>query len=156
MKKLIFLLTIVLLGILQVTLLDHFRLFNIRPDLLLICAVIASLTFNLRTALFFSAFAGIFKDLFVGSAFCINTLLFSLWSFLIVELSRQIPLEEISLRMALMLIVTILHNLASGLLMLSLGNSISLGIFLRILLIETVLTALFFPLVSRILKPAYS
>ena len=150
MKKYFFLLFIVGLGILQVTLLDGFRFFSVRPDFLLIAVVIASLTFDLRTALLLCAFAGIFKDLFGATGFGFNTVLFTTWSFLIIQLSRLIPLDEMLMQAGLVLIVAFLHNLVTGFYMLSLGSIIPFGIFLRILILETLLTALFFPLLAKL------
>lgn len=153
MRKWIFFFIIVLLGIVQLTVLDYFKIFNIKPDLLLICVVIASLIFELKPAMVLSVFAGIFKDAFgVVSTLPINTLLFALWSFLIVRLSKNISLDNNLMRLFLVFIVTILHNTITGLIFIYSGKLVPLGIFLRIVSIEAIYTALILPLVFRIIK----
>lgn len=156
MRKFVFLVIVLLLGLLQVTILDWIKLFNLKPDLLLISVVIAALFFNLRWALFFSLFAGIFKDAFATLPFGINTFLFVLWALCIVRLSRQISLEENLLRLVLIFVIALLQNIITGLALVYSGNFIALGIFLRIVLLGSLYTAVAFALVSRIIKPVYA
>lgn len=155
MKKFIFFLVVFLAGLLQVTIINYFRIFTIKPCLFLIFVVIASLTFELKWALIFSLFAGIFKDIFCISAFGINTALFLLWSFLIVRLSRGISIENNILRCGLVLIVVFLHDLFVGLIYLYSGNYVPLGIFLRIITLHPIYTALILPLVFKPMKALY-
>lgn len=155
MKKFIFFLAVFLAGLLQVTILNNFRILTIKPCLLLIFVLIASLTFELRWALVFSLFAGIFKDIFSISAFGINTVLFLLWSFLIVRLSREISIENNVLRCGLVLIVTFLHDIFVGLIYVYSGNYVPLGIFLRIITVQPIYTALILPIVFKQMKPFY-
>ena len=156
MKKYLFLLLILILGLLQVTILDHFRLFNVRPDLLLLCVVIAALSFDLRSALIFGIFAGLLKDCFSANTFGLNTLLFCLWSILLSRIARLVILDDELFQAATVFILVIIHNLVFGLIILSQGSFVSLGIFLRIVALETILTTIFFPLVIRISKPIYT
>jgi rod shape-determining protein MreD len=149
-KNIFFLFVIVILGILQVTLLDYFRVFGIRPDLLLICVVVASLVFEFKWAFILSIFAGIFKDACGVSTFGINTLLFPIWCLLIARLNREITLDNNLIHMGLVFIVTILHNIVSGMISVYSGNVIPLGIFLRIVIIESIYTALVLPLIFKI------
>lgn len=155
MKKFIFFLAVFLAGLLQVTILNYFRILTIKPCLFLIFVVIASLTFELKWALIFSLFAGIFKDIFSISAFGINTALFLLWSFLIVRLSREISIENNLLRCGLVLIVTFLHDIFVGLIYAYSGNYVPLGIFLRIITLQPIFTALILPIVFKPMKPFY-
>lgn len=156
MKKWFFLLIIVILGALQVTILDYLKIFHVRPDLLLITLVVASLNFDLRTAIIFGAFAGIIKDVFGASAFGLNTLLFPLWSFLLYKLSREITVDDDLIRMGLVAALVIIHNIAFGIILISKGEFVSFGIYLRIVIVETVLTTLVSPLVFMISRPVYS
>lgn len=152
MKKWIFLLIIVILGALQVTILDYLRIFHVRPDLLLITLVVASLNFDLRRAIIFGLFAGIIKDVFGAGTFGLNTLLFPLWSFLLFKLSRQISVDDDLIRMGLVAVLVIVHNTVFGIILISQGELISFGIYLRIVIVETILTTLVSPLVFRISK----
>lgn len=152
MKNLIFLSVIIILGLLQLTFLDSFRLFNIKPDLLLLSALIGSMFLEKKWALVLSLFAGIFKDAFGAGAFGINTLLFCLWSLLIIKLTKLISIEENFLRMGLIFMVVFLHNIIYGLILVYLGNFIPVGIILRIVFVESIYTALFFPVIFKIIK----
>lgn len=152
MKKLYFFLATFILGILQVSLLDYFKIFNVKPDLLLISAIIASLAFKFHWAVFLSIFAGLFKDAFSTGIFGINTLLFSLWCFLIAKVTRKLSLEDDIMRIALIFLVALFHHIIMGLLFLYLGKPIALGIFMRIITIESIYTAAVSPLVFKMLK----
>lgn len=151
-KKWIFLFVIVILCLSQVTLLNRFSIFNVRPDFLLAVLVIGSLDFDLRWVLILSIFAGMLKDIFGASPVAVNTVLFPLWGFLLHKLSRLINIDEILIQMVLVSILFFVHNIFTGLILISLGELIPLGIFMRILFLGSFLTALFFPLVLEITK----
>ena len=154
MNKLIFLAVIFLIGLLQATILDSFKFFWVKPDLLLVSAVIASLYFNLRWAMAAACLAGLLKDITGVGAFGIYTLLFPLWSFLIIRLSKQISLEHDFMPPAVVFVTVILSSIIVRAAFLLLGAPvISLGIFLRVTLIESLYTALAFPLLFKITKP---
>lgn len=156
MKKRILFLIIIICGLLQVTILNNIRVFNAKPDLLLICMVLASLTFELKWAFALSVFCGVFKDIFFQAPFGINTLLFSLWCLLIVELAKKISIDFDLIKIGLILIVSIFHNIVIGIIVIYAGNFIPLGIFLRVVSIESVYTAIFAPLVLEVISHIYS
>jgi len=147
MRNWIFFLIVIVLGLLQATILNYFKVFGAGPDLLLITVVVASLVFEFRWAFVLSVFAGLFKDVFGTNVFGINTLLFPLWSFLIVRLNKEITLDYNFIRMVLAFIVSILHNTITGLTLIYSGNLIPLGLFLRIVFIQSVYTAVVLPLI---------
>ena len=149
MKKLIFISIIIIFVLLQATVLNYVNIFNVKPDLLLISVIIASLFFEPVWAISLSIFAGILKDIFSVNAFGMNTVLFFLWSFLIIKLSRKIIFDSNYIRLALMFIIAILNSIIVRLIFLFLGNFISWGIFLRITFIESLYTALIFLLVLK-------
>jgi len=156
MKKFIYFLIIIASAILQATLMENVRIFSVKPDLLLICAVLGSLIFNFRWALTFSASCGFLKDCFSASAFGINTLLFCLWCILIIELSKKITIDYDFIKVALLFIVCVIHNIALGAILMYLGNFIPFGIFFRNCLMSAVCTTLFLPLIFQITNPIYS
>jgi len=149
-KKLIFISVIIIFVLLEATVLNCVNVFNVKPDLLLACVIIASLFLEPAWAIFLSIFAGILKDIFSVNAFGMNTILFFLWSLLIVRLSRKITFESNYIRLALVFIIAVLNNIVIRLVFLFLGNFISWGIFLRITFIESLYTALIFPLVLKL------
>ncbi len=149
MKQLIFISVIIIFVLLEATVLNCVNVFNVQPDLLLACVIIASLFLEPAWAIFLSIFAGILKDIFSVNAFGMNTIFFFLWSLLIVRLSRKITFESNYIRLALVFIIVMLNNIVIRLVFLFLGNFISWGIFLRITFIESLYTALIFPLVLK-------
>ena len=149
MKKLIFISVIIILVLLEATVLNYVNIFNVKPDLLLISVIIASLFFAPGWAISLSIFAGILKDIFSVNAFGMNTILFFLWSFLIIKLSRKIIFDSNYIRLALIFIIAILNSIISRLIFLFSGNFISWGIFLRITSVESLYTALIFLLVLK-------
>lgn len=153
MRAFIFFLIIILCGTLQATVLGHFRVFNVKPDLLLLDMVMASLIFKPRLALSFSIFAGIFKDAFSAYTFGINMVLFPLWSLLIIFLSGKITLEDDYIRLGLALSVAFIHNMAAGLLSVSAGSFIPLGILLRIIFVGAIYTGASFFLFVKFATP---
>ncbi|MFH0935326.1 MAG: rod shape-determining protein MreD [Candidatus Omnitrophota bacterium] len=152
MKNWLFFLVILFLGVLELTVLGYFKIFNIKPDFLLISAVLASLLLKPQPAIALSLSAGLIKDCFSSNLFGINTVLFVLWSFLILKLNRKISLENNFLRLGLVFVVALLHNTASGIILLYLGRAIPAGIFLRMVLIGSLYTTLVSPLVFGIIK----
>lgn len=141
---------IIILAFVQVVFLEYVKVFNVKPDLLLISAVIASFIFKRKLSLALVLFAGLIKDVFGSSSYGINMLLFSLWYFLIVILSRQITMDNSIIRLVLMFIISIFHNLISGLMLFYLGKSLAVGIFIRTIILASIYTTAIFPLIYNL------
>lgn len=154
-KKWFYLLIIALIGIVQLTLMDYFKLFGVKPDLLLISVILASLFYDMRWALLCSVFAGILKDVFGAAAFGINTSLFCLFSFAIIELAKKISIDNAFRQASLVFIISFLYNLTIGIVSIYSGNFIPLGIFLKILFISSAYTALLYLLFFKIAGPVF-
>ncbi|MBI4972572.1 MAG: rod shape-determining protein MreD [Candidatus Omnitrophica bacterium] len=147
MKKRFFLIMIIAV-ILEAAVLDYFKIFGVKPDLILLSVIAPSLYYlETKWCVFFAILAGILKDVLGINSFGINTFLFPLWVILILKVSKKISLDINFIRIAIVLAVTILNNLAAGLILLSWGRFIPLLSFLRILLVQTVYTtAVSYPL----------
>ncbi|MFH1414271.1 MAG: rod shape-determining protein MreD [Candidatus Omnitrophota bacterium] len=152
MNKFKFFILIIGLALIQLIFLEYFKFFGVTADLLLISVVIASLTFRFRSAMVMAVFAGLIKDAFAAGSFGLNTLLFPLWTFLILRLSREIAIDSNMIRLGLIWIIALLENIIRGLVLIYLDKSIPLGIFLRIIFIGSVYTAIVFPLIYNISK----
>jgi len=148
MKKWVFLLVIIASGIIQVNMPDYFKIFGVKPNLLLIAVVAAATHYRLRWVLFFSIISGIFMDAFSARYFALNTALFIFWGVAIYKLSRKIDIDNNFRRFVLIMVVVLLHNIISAVALLYLGNSIPLGIILRIIFFECLYTAFILPLLS--------
>lgn len=152
-RKIIYLFIILIMGILQVTLLDSFKIFNVKPDLLLISVILATLIFELRWALSLGIVAAILKDSLGASVFGVNTILFPLWIFLVMKISRKIPLDNNLIRMALVFIIVIAHNIITRVIFFVSGNSLApLAIFFWVTFLESLYTTAILPLALRIFK----
>jgi rod shape-determining protein MreD len=137
------------LGLFQLTFLHYFRVFGVQPDLFLVGVVLASLLLQERLAIIFSIALGIFKDAFSPAALGLDILLFGLWSFLIVKITRKVSLEDNLSRTLLVFIIALLQNIASGLSLAYSGSFIPTGIFLRAVFLGALYTALALALILR-------
>lgn len=142
----------VILGFLQITILDNFRVFGVKPDLILIAVFIAAVSLNFKPALGVGLLAGIFKDAFTSNVLSFNALLFPLWVFVIAKLIKRVSIEDNISRIFLLFFVALLNNIISGLVLIYSIGSLSFGIFLRITFLASVYTALIFALILKIIK----
>lgn len=153
MRKWHFLLIILGLGLLQAGFPYSFRLFNIKPDLILISVVVAGIHLEFRTALGVAVFAGVLKDALGVSAVGINTVLFPAWCFIVRRLSREISLGDDYLHPVFVFIAVILNDAAARMAFMFLGSFLSWGIFLRVIFLESLYTVLATYLIFRFIKP---
>lgn len=153
MRKLFFTLIVIILSLIQATLINYFQIFLVKPDFLLIVVVLASLFFNSGWAITFSLFAGILKDSLAINTLGINTLIFPLWSLMVIRLSRKISIENDLRRGILIFIVVVANDLVTRIAQFCLGNIISSGIFLKIIILESLYTAIISPLVFKVIQP---
>jgi len=149
-RKKNFVFLILFLALLQVTFLQYFRIFGIKPDLFLICVVISSLYFEVVYALAMSLLCGILKDTFSIGIFGINTFFFPILSFLVMKLSRKVDLDNTPVLCAAAFLVTFFYGIISRIAFSYMGMVIPFWAFLRISLLESLYTALIFPLVIRV------
>lgn len=146
MKNLAFFIFILACAFLQVTFLDFFRAFGVKPDLILMAMVIVNLTLDRKWAFGLSVFSGMLKDLLALHTFGVNTLSFALWSYLLIKLSRKVSLESMYLRMALLFVVLVSNDIITR-------AALPFGIFLRITFLEAVYTACLLPLAFKAVRP---
>jgi cell shape-determining protein MreD len=107
---------------------------------------------DFKTALVFAIFCGLLKDVFLASPVALNTILFSLWSYLIHKLSTQISTENDYVRLGITLFIVLLNNIIIGFFIINSGNIIPFFIFLRNLIIPTLYTVALFPLIFNLIK----
>lgn len=138
--------------ILQITVVPYFKIFGIKPDLILISIVIVSLSCDLKLALGLSILAGAFKDIFGANTLAINSLASGLWSFLVIKLSRCIAIDINLSRAGLIFVIAILNAFVMRIFFWYLGTYVPLGIFLRISFLDSLYTSLVSLLVFRVLK----
>jgi len=153
MKKALFLIVIAVLAVVQVTVLDAARVWGVKPDLLLIAMVIASLSFDFKWAVSFAFICGALKDMFFAMRFGVNAVLFTLLAFSIYKLSRKIFIEDELSCLILAFAVAFANNLVLFFVFLFKSISVAPVSFFRIGLFGSIYTALSFLLIYRLVKP---
>jgi rod shape-determining protein MreD len=141
-----FFLLIAIAALLQATVLDYFKIFSCKPDLILVYLILGNIIFEFKRALFLSIFAGLLKDALSLWAFSINTPLFAFWSFLIAKLKRNLTLDDIFVRILLVLVIALLQNLIVGVRLIFSQARIPLGTFVGIAAWASIYTAAILPL----------
>jgi len=144
---------ILVMGLLQVTVFDVFKLFNIKPDLLLISVVIAGLSFDFFWVLVYSLIAGAFKDIFGTNTFGLNTVLFVILGYLVSKANKEISIDFFLIRILVMAVVALASGIVNASALVYFGNIIPLGVMLRSIILNTIYTTALFPIVSKITKP---
>lgn len=153
MKNLKFFALIILSGLLQSTLLGNFRIFGVKPDLLLILVVVGGVYFNWKLALFFGLAAGLFYDMFFSQTFGFYVLLFSLWGYVISKVSRKVSIDDPQSLALFIFLITFLNCVITRVIFLSFGKIISIGILLKIAIISSFYNALiFFPVYNILMN----
>lgn len=148
-----YLFIIVLLGLIQVALVDAVKFATVRPDLIIIGVVVASLSFELPYVLILCLSAGILKDIFSPYTFGINVFILPLLGFLIVRLSKDLSWDNSWVRAMLISAVSLSYHLIVRSVLFFWGHFIPVGIFLRIALLESLYTALISVLVFKYINP---
>ncbi|MDD5506393.1 MAG: rod shape-determining protein MreD [Candidatus Omnitrophica bacterium] len=143
---------IIILATLQLSWPAFLSFFNAKPDLLLILSLSLVFYFNFKFVLAAAILSGLLKDAFLPEAMAINTLLFSVWSYLTFRLSSQVSTENNYVRLCIILIIAVLNNAILGMQGLSAGSHIPAGIFLRNLFISSLYTAAVSPLIFKLTK----
>lgn len=152
MKSWVGFLIILVLFILQITLAEYARIFNTKPDLILIGVIIAALFCDQKWALLLGLCAGALKDTFVTQGPGINAVFFFLWSFLVINARRRFSLDFNGARVMLIGIIVFLQSIATRIIFLYLGIPVALGIFLRTAILGSAYTALVSFAVFKVLK----
>lgn len=150
------LLFIFFISLLEATVFNHLMLFRTKPDLLLALVVVLALSLKPNQALYLSLICGLFKDILGSGVFGTHILLFPLWCFLIIKLSREISLENGVICIILVFLINIIQNIFFRLFFLFSGVYISWYVSLRIIFLEALYTCAVFPLMLKtykLLKP---
>lgn len=154
MKKWLFALIIFAILLFQLTILDYFKIFGVKPDLLLASIIIASLFFESKWVIALAVFAGILKDISGINTVGINVLLFPLWGFIVIELSKRFSIENNFIYLSFIFIITVLDSIVLRLISMFMGSLVvSWVVFLRIAFLESLYTSLISPLLFKITKP---
>ncbi len=144
-------LAVFICAILQATLLNYFRLWGTKPDILLLACVVASLSFSLEKSLCIAVLAGFLKDILSLNHYGISTLLFPVIVFLVFKLSRKISADDSNFGAMLVFFAVILNGVISKIFLEFFGTFIPVGVFLRVIIIEALYSSAVSLLVFKII-----
>ncbi len=156
MKKSAIFVFLILAALLQVSVLDYLMVFGVKPDLLLMSVFWFSIIFQQKEAVFFSASAGILKDIFSPYSFGINTLLFTFFSLFLIRLGKEISLDSNPVRFIAFYIISFCNTVATRFIFFFLGNIAPLHVFLRVAFLGSLYTTLAALLLFRMVPPPES
>jgi rod shape-determining protein MreD len=131
--------------------LNYLTIFNVKPDLLLIAVVILGLLYSAKWVVAFSFFSGFLKDIFGSGPVGLNTFIFLLIGYSVYRLSKEIIIETLPLRIAVIGSGVILENIIALCVLSFYSNPSPLGIFLRVIFLATIYTASVAPLVIKLI-----
>ncbi|MCK9571998.1 MAG: hypothetical protein M0Q96_01825 [Candidatus Omnitrophica bacterium] len=151
MKKWLFGLLIICLGVLQLSPIGILNFFNLKPDLLLIACLASVFFFRFKYAFLISIFCGLFKDAFLVYPATLNTISFAAWSYIIFRVAKEISTDNILVKVGLVFLVALLQNIIMAVLS-SYYGVISLGIYLRVIIFASIYTAFVSPLIFILSK----
>lgn len=151
MDKRIFLLCILAAAVIQVTIMDYFRIFAVKPNLLLLGVVVAGISFRLRWVLIISLCAGLLNDIFVINKIGLATILFPFWGFIVVDLSRKISFDNAFIKSLVVFAVVLLNAVITRMIFAYFGSFVPTGIFLRTVILEPLYTGVIAYFVFRYL-----
>lgn len=154
MKKYLGFIFILVAAVLEATLLWPLGIFNVRPNLIFIALILVTSKSNLRQAIILAVFAGALKDIFSANSFGIYTLLFPALVYSMKIIFKKISSDSALVYTSIFSLLVMLSILAQMFIFNPLlkYNAIPLGIFSRILFIETIYTTAVFFLGLKRLK----
>ena len=135
-------LVLFIIAVLQSTLLNHFRVFNVKPDIILVALIISVSFFDFKWSMVFSFLVGIFRDSFSILPFGLNTIICILWVFLAKQIYRRLSTEDKLISYAVPCMIVLLNNLTLQVILFLLGKTIALSIFAKVVILEFVFALL--------------
>ncbi len=144
MRKFKFVLVILLAVILQMTIINIFNFFGIRPDFFIVLCFIASIIFKQKTAISFSIFIGVLKDILTVSNFGIHTFLFPLVCLSLRQIKKNISLDNDYIAGFFLLIYILVCDIVINFITRSYSPHISIPVFIRVFLLEAIYSVVIF------------
>lgn len=135
-------LVLFIIAILQSTLFNYFRIFNVKPDAILIALIVSVSFFEFKWSVIFAFLCGILRDLFSILPFGLNTIIFVLWVILAKQIYRRLSVEDKLISYTVPCMIILLNNLTLQAIFFLLGQSIALGIVVKIVLLELIFAVL--------------
>ncbi len=149
---------IVAAGLMQGTLLSHFSVLGVHPNLVLVLATSWSLLRGGRDGLLWGLVGGVVLDLFSSAPFGTFTISMLVMTFATGLLERSVFSPTIVLPVAVMVIIAPLFHILAAVMMQTLGWKIVwsqvASLLLPVMIVDSMLILAFFPLMRRASKLA--
>jgi len=136
------LLVLFVILLLDTTLFNYLRIFNARPDIILATLIFFSFFFALKWLVGFAFLGGIFRDSISILPFGFNTIICIFLVILAKRISQKFTVENILIRSAMLFFIILLNNLIIQLILLTLGGTVVTNAFLRIAVLQSIVTLL--------------
>lgn len=150
MRRRIILLSIILFfALFEPVWTGYLRVFSVKPDILLLSVVLTAAFLNFWEAVFWGMIAGFLKDIFSVYGIGINTLLFPVWSAVVVRISRKMTIDDDYALMAVAAIVVFFNGAVCRFIFSLSDRDIPFGVSLRVMLISPVYTAVLLPILRK-------
>jgi len=143
-------LALLIIGLLQSTALNYFPILNVKPDAILAALIMLAPFFSLGWSVAFAFLGGLFRDIFSSLSFGFSICLSILWVILAKQIFRRLSAENALIRNATLCLLIVLNNLTMQFILFMLDHPLSLGIFLRIVSLELILTLILAFLMYRL------
>lgn len=134
------------ISIFECTILVKFRLFSVQPDMLLAAVIIFALVLPLKWVIILGCFSGFLLDLFSSNPLGFNTIIFCMLGFICKKIIKKLNIEN----NIVVLILVFILSFAAGVVRRSFEPGVSLWVFLKVGIIESLYTALIFPFMRRL------
>ncbi|MGD9015702.1 MAG: hypothetical protein PVI33_06745 [Candidatus Omnitrophota bacterium] len=133
-------LLLLIIGLLQSTTLNYFPILDVKPDAILAALIMLAPFFSLGWSVAFAFLGGLFRDIFSSLPFGFNICLSMLWVILAKQIFRRLSAENGLIRNVTLCLFIVLNNLTMQSILFMFARPLSLGIFLRIVTIESIFT----------------
>jgi len=134
--------------ILEATVLNNFKLFGVKPDLLLISVVVFGLFLPAFWVIVFSCFCGLLLDIFYSGPFGVNIVMFCILGLLSRKLAKNLYIENDNVVIAVVFAASLLLSFIRRFMV----PNVSSWLALRFCIQEALYTAFFSPFVFRVLS----
>ena len=141
-KQIYAFLVLFIIALLQATLFNYIKIFNLKPDAILPALIIFVPFFNLRWSVTLGFLGGIFRDIFSILPFGFNVIICILWIALAKQIFRRLSIENNFIRIIMLFLIILLNNFTIQSILFVLGKPIAIGTFIRIVSIESIISVL--------------
>ena len=112
MRRWVWIVLVLVCILLQTTVLDNFKLFDVKPDLILILVVFAALTRGKMTGSGVGFSGGILEDFFSTSLIGVNAFVKTLLGFVLGFFMKRFYIRRIKFQILVIFFVTIIHEIS--------------------------------------------